>query len=83
MMLCAKISQVLFFSHGKNVQTEIFQSLEYTGIKLLKGWISSYIESSLYIFCKKCLCSAKSNIFYPLQFSVSGHIIITNGVMAE
>ena len=57
--------------------------VEYTGIKILKGWISSYIESSLYIFCKQCLCSAKNNSFYHLQFNVSGNIIITNGVMAE
>ena len=26
MMLCPKISQVLFFSHAKSVETEIFQS---------------------------------------------------------
>ena len=60
--------------------------MEYTGIKILKGWICSYIESSLYIFCKKCLCSAKNNSFYPMQFNVlnvSGHIIITNGVMVK
>ena len=50
-----------------------FSIVEYTGIKTLKGWISSYIESSLHIFCKKCLCRAKNNSFYPLSFTVSGH----------
>ena len=81
MMLCAKISQVLFFSHAKKCSNGDFSIVEYTGIKVLKGWISNYIESSLYIFCKTCL-RAKNNSFYPLQFNVSRHIIITNGVMA-
>ena len=76
-MLCAKISQVLFFKLRKNCSNGDFPIVEYTGIKILKGWISCYIESSLYIFCKKCLCSAKNNSFYPLQFDVSGHIINT------
>ena len=67
----------------KKVFKRRFSLVEYTGIKTLKGWISSYIESSLYMFCKKCLCSAKNNCFYPLQFNVSGHIIITNGAMAK
>ena len=83
MMLCAKISQVLFFSHAKKCSNGDFSIVEYTAIKILKDCISSYTESSLYIFCKKCLCSAKNNSFYPLQFNVLGHIIITNGVMAE
>ena len=56
MMLCAKISQVLFFSHVKKCSNGDFSIVEYTGIKILKGWISSYIESSLYMFCKKMLC---------------------------
>ena len=83
MTLCAKISQVLFFSHAKKCSNGDFSIVEYTRIKILKGWMSSYIESSLYIFCKKWLYSAKNNSFYPLEFNVSGHIIIANGVMVE
>ena len=83
MMLCAKISQVLFFNYANRFSNGDFSIVEYTGRKILKGWIFSYIESSLYIFCKTCLCRAKNNSFYPLEFNVSGHIIITNGVMAE
>ena len=83
MMLCAKISQVLFVSHAKKCSNGDFSLVEYTGIKTLKGWISSYIASSLYSFYKKCLCGAKNNSFHPLQFNVSEHIIITNGAMAE
>ena len=84
MMLCSKISQVLFFNYAKKCSNGDFSIVEYIGIKILKGWISCYIESSLYIFfCKKGLCRATNNSFYPLQFNVSGHIINTNGVMAE
>ena len=86
MMLCAKISQVLFFSHAKKCSNGDFSIVEYTGIKILKGWISSYIESLLYIFCKKCLCSAKNNstVFTPCNLMFRGIIIIiTNGVMAK
>ena len=83
MMLCSKISQVLFFSYAKKCSNGDFSIVKYTGIKILKGWICSYIESSLYIFCKKGLCRATNNSFYPLQFNVSGHNINTNGVMAE
>ena len=37
MMLCAKISQVLFFSHAKKCSNGDFSIMEYTGIKILKG----------------------------------------------
>ena len=55
MMLCTKISQVLFCKLRKNCSNGDFPIVEYTGIKILKGWISCYIESSLYIFCKVSL----------------------------
>ena len=83
MMLCAKIFPSPILQSRKKCSNGDFSIVEYTGLKILKGWISSYIESSLHRFCKKCLCRTKNNSFYPLQFNVSRHIIITNRVMAE
>ena len=54
----------LFFSHAKKCSNGDFLIVEYTVIKLLEGWIPSYFESSLYIFRKKCLSSAKITIFF-------------------
>ena len=55
----------------KSVQTEIFLIVECTVIKLLEGWIPSYFESSLYIFRKKCLSSAKITIFFFSEGAVT------------
>ena len=42
-----------------------FLIVEYTGIKILKVWISSYIESSLYIFVKSVFVALKIIVFTP------------------
>ena len=73
MMLCAKISQVLFFSHAKKCSNGDFSIVEYTGIKILKGSISSYIESSLYIFfVKSVFVALKITVFTPCNSMFRG-----------